>query len=105
MLYDCIGTGYGESYEYMLLAAKYCSKNAICIKRGLMDSKNLILRRIVKEERDSKWFKLIFDLSNKVNTQPRKNDFENAMAHAKFTKISKEWQTMIKEKYNKFYPK
>ena len=62
-----------------------------------------VLSRAVGEQHDIKWFKLIFDLCNKVNVPPMKEDFEEAMKHEKFDKLSKECQVTIKESYKKYY--
>ena len=59
----------------------------------------------VTRKLDLKWFKLIFDLSKKVDIAPTKDDFEKALKHDRFAENSKECQSIIKENYQKFYPK
>ena len=59
----------------------------------------------VKNKGDIFWFKIIFDLYIKMNTVPRRKDFELAFKDTRFNTISKQCQDMIKENYNKFYPK
>ena len=59
----------------------------------------------VKTKHDLEWFKAIFDLYSKMNKVPRKADFKEALRKKYFNQTSKECQEMIKENYNKFYPK
>ena len=94
-------------YDYMLLVSQYLDKNRECIKRGIpLEVYNQgFLEVAVQIKLDLKWFKLLFDLCDKVNVGPRKDDFENALSNKNFDKISKECQLMIQQYYNKFYPK
>ena len=56
--------------------------------------------------RDLSWFERIFDFYIKINKVPRKEDFESAFKLDEFKdKISKECQEMIKQNYEKYYPK
>ena len=70
---------------------KYDESNPICLA--------------VINKGDIEWFKIIFDLYIKMNKVPRKEDFEFAFKHKHFNTISKQCQEMIKENFNKFYPK
>ena len=62
----------------------------------------------LENKRDLSWFKRTFDFYIKMDKVPRKEDFESAFKHWNFDGkdgISKECQEMIKENYNKYYPK
>ena len=54
---------------------------------------------------DLTWFKLIFDMYDKMNKVPSRHDFETAFKNDNFNKLSQKCQEIIKEKYNQFYPK
>ena len=99
---------YALNIGYLETIIKYFDKNSTCIDQAMdidhsLDASELV-RLAVDKQRDLKWFKIVFDLYTKMNKVPRKEDFEKAMKHTHFVKISKECQTMIKENYNKFYP-
>ena len=71
-----------------------------------MNEKTKLICLTVEKKRDLEWFTILFDLYIKMNQVPTKEDFESAFKHKNFKDgISKECQEMIKENYNKFYPK
>ena len=86
------------------MVAKYFDKNSTCINKAMNKSKLVYLA--VKNKCDLEWFKTLFDLYITMNKVPTKEDFELAFKNEHFENgISKECQEMIKENYNKFYPK
>ena len=92
------------SYEYLTLVSKYWQKNEMWLKKDI----NLFspVSRALDNNRNLKWFELIFDLCVKVSIPPKKHDFEYAMEHNYFEfLISKECQSIIRENYNKYYSK
>ena len=96
----------GGVYDYLLLISKYIEKNAACIKKGIVGSYEGyggILRIAVDGNCDLKWFTLLFDLCDKTDTPPRKDDFKKAINNDNFSKMSKECQLVIKEYEKKFY--
>ena len=95
-----------DCYDYICLLRQYLVKNTVCIKRGIVHrdvwEKNIVVVA-VKKKYNLQWFKLIFDLCNKVDTAPTKHDFEEALNLDEFNKISKECQSIIKKNYQTFY--
>ena len=89
--------------EYLHMIVKYKEKNSTCINKTI-ESRLICLA--VKKVRNLEWFKTIFDMYSKMNKVPLKGDFESALKNEYFENgISKECQEMIKENYDKFYPK
>ena len=86
------------------MIVKYFEKNSTCINKAMNKKINLICLA-VENKNDFEWFKIIFDLYIKMKKVPTKEDFEEALNHFDFNEMSKECQEMIKENYNKFYPK
>ena len=64
-----------------------------------------ILFTAVYNQRDFRWFELIFDLCSQVKTYPTEKHFQDALTSKCFDKLSKQCQSIIKENYNKYYPK
>ena len=63
------------------------------------------LQNAVRKKRDLKWFELLFHLCKKVETAPTRKDFDKAFKLREFKRISKKSQAIIKENYEKMYPK
>ena len=84
------------------MIVKYLDKNSTFLNEA-MNRKSYLISSAVTKKRDLEWFKTIFDLYIKMKKVPRKEDFEEALKHEDFNKISKECQETIKENYNKFY--
>ena len=88
------------------MIVKYLDKNSTCINKAMNNSASKLIYLAVEKKRDLEWFKTLFDLYIKMNKVPIKEDFELAFKNEHFENgISKECQAMIKENYNKFYPK
>ena len=86
------------------MIVKHLDKNSTAISKTMNTERQQILIG-VSSEHDLEWFKIIFDLYNKMNRVPRKEDLKNALQHGYFNKMSKECQELVKENYSKFYPK
>ena len=91
-------------YNYLNFISKHLQKNKVAIKKGIVDDKYPPLQTAVQFKRNLQWFKLFFDFCSKVDTAPKKQDFEEAIKHDNFSKMAEECQAMIQENCQKFYP-
>ena len=95
-------------YEYFQTIVNNFEKNSTFINSAMEKDDYIItelIYAVAGEKVELSWFKLIFDLYDKMNKAPTREDFEIALKNDNFSKLSKECQEIIKQKYNKFYPK
>ena len=74
------------------------------IKNDELRKRELIDLSVYKKV-DLRLFKLVFDMYDKLNKVPTREDFETAFKNDNFNKLSQKCQEIIREKHNEFYRK
>ena len=91
--------------EYLRTIANDFDKNSASMNKSTkndeLEKRELIDLSVYKKV-DLRWFKLIFDMYDKMNKVPTREDFEAAFKNDNFNKLSQECQETLKEKYNEF---
>ena len=102
---------YDDEYEYLSTISKYFEKNSTCIYKAMDKDESMKTELIylaayeTSYERNFEWCEMVFDLYNKTNKVPRKEDFEHVLKDERFDKMSKQCKEMITKNHIKYCPK